>query len=97
MTEGDRTKLVPTSLEAANNTYVNGRKLTSTDPVELKPNDRIIFGTGTCLLYRCQTRDSEVEMKDDPANPITYEFAMEEKGKIENEAENARKEQEKAE
>lgn len=97
VTTGDRTNLVPSSLEAAEHTYINGRKLTSADPVELKPNDRIIFGTGTCLLYRCQTRDSEVEMKDDPANPISYEFAMNEKGKIENEADNIRKEQEKAE
>jgi len=65
--------------------------------VELKPNDRVIFGTGTVLLYRCQNRDSEVSMRDDPANPITYEFAMEEKGRIENQAEEGRKAREKAE
>jgi len=84
-------------MEAAQNTYVNGRKLTSIEAIELKPNDRIVFGTGTVLLYRCQGRDSEVELKDDPANPISYEFAMEEKGRIDNEADQARKDAEKAE
>jgi len=72
-------------------------KLTSTTPVDLNPNDRICFGTGTVLLYRCQKRDSEVSMKDDPANPITYEFAMNEKGKIENQEEEERREREKIE
>lgn len=33
-------------------------------------------------------------MRDDPANPITYEFAMEEKGRVDNAAEAARKEEE---
>ena len=87
MTNGDQTQLVPTSMDAAQNTYINGLKLTSTDAVSLKPNDRIIFGTGTILLYRCQKRDSEASITDDPANPITYEFAMTEKGKIENQEE----------
>lgn len=75
-TTGNRTHLVPHSAEAASHCYVNGVKLASVDPVELKPNDRVIFGTGTVLLYRCQGRDSEVELRDDPANPITYEYAM---------------------
>ena len=35
-------------------------------------------------------------MKDDPANPITWEYAMEEKGRIDNEESNRRKEEEKA-
>ena len=78
-TVGDRTSLVPHSAEAASHCYVNGQKLTSASPVELKPNDRVIFGTGTVLLYRCQGRDNEVELKDSPENPITYEFAMAEK------------------
>jgi len=33
-------------------------------------------------------------LRDDPANPITYEFAMEEKGRVDNAAEAARKEEE---
>lgn len=57
--------------------------MTSATPVELKPNDRVIFGTGTVLLYRCQGRDAEVELRDEPNNPITYEFAMQEKQKLE--------------
>ena len=52
-TSGNRTHLVPHSAEAAAHCYVNGHKLTSAQPVELKPNDRVIFGTGTVLLYRC--------------------------------------------
>ena len=70
---------MPTSDASALHCYVNGVKLLSTSPVDLKPNDRVIFGTGTVLLYRCQARDSEVELTDDPANPITYEFAIREK------------------
>lgn len=93
-TAGDRTKLVPASQEACQHIYVNGLKLTSTTPVELKPNDRVIFGTGTVLLYRCQLRDAEVELKDDPNNPITYEYAMKEKHSIEEAVEIANKEAE---
>lgn len=70
--------------------------MTSTDPVELKPNDRVIFGTGTVLLYRCQGRDSEVELRDDPANPITYEYAMQEKQKLEDAEHEAAQAEEKA-
>lgn len=87
---------MPASSEAAQHCYVNGTKLTSASPVELKPNDRVIFGTGTVLLYRCQGRDSEVELKDEPANPITYEFAMLEKSRLENAEQEAQKEIEKA-
>lgn len=74
---------MPASAASATHCYVNGVKLTSANPVELKPNDRVIFGTGTVLLYRCQSRDAEVEFKDDPANPISYEFAMREKQQLE--------------
>ena len=52
----------------------------------------MIFGTGTVFLYRCQNRDSEVSMRDEPENPITYEFAMEEKRRAEDaEADERRK------
>ena len=69
--------------------------MTSMTGVVLKPNDRVIFGTGTVLLYRCQSRDAEVELTDDPANPITYEFAMKEKRQFEEAEEESRKEEEK--
>jgi len=87
---------VPASAASATHCYVNGVKLTSADPVELKPNDRVIFGTGTVLLYRCQSRDAEVELKDDPADPISYEFAMREKQKLEDAEEEAEKAEAKA-
>ena len=45
------------------------------------------------MLYRCQNRDSEVELRDTPENPITYEYAMTEKGRIENAAEEAAQEE----
>ena len=69
--------------------------MTSMTGVVLKPNDRVIFGTGTVLLYRCQSRDAEVELTDDPANPITYEFAMKEKRQFEEAEEESRKAEEK--
>lgn len=96
-TTGNRTQLVPTSAEAAANIYINGQKLTGTSPVDLKPNDRIVFGTGTVFLYRCQQRDSEVSLTDSDENPITYEYAMKEKRAIEDAAEEERKARERAE
>ena len=69
--------------------------MTSMTGVVLKPNDRVIFGTGTVLLYRCQSRDAEVELTDDPTNPITYEFAIKEKRQFEEAEEESRKAEEK--
>ena len=89
--------MIPTSDAAAEHIHVNGQKLTSTAPIDLKPNDRIVFGTGTVFLYRCQQRDSEVELTDTAENPITYEYAMNEKRSIEDAAEEERRAQEKAE
>ena len=94
-TNGDRTSLVPASAESARYCYINGEPLSSSSPVELKPNDRVIFGTGTVLLYRVQNRDSEVQLTDTAENPITYEFAMNERRKIEDKEEEARKAEEK--
>ena len=63
-------------------------------PVTLKPNDRIIFGTGSCFLFRNQARDSESgPVTDNP--PITYEFALNEKMQNEEKDEMARKEADK--
>lgn len=63
--------------------------------MDLKPNDRIIFGTGTVFLYRCQQRDAEVELTDSPENPITFEYAMKEKQKNEDAADEERRAREK--
>ena len=49
-------------------------------PYTLKPNDRVIFGTGSVFLFRNQLRDAESGPKvDTKEDPITYEFAMSEK------------------
>lgn len=45
-------------------------------PYELKPNDRIVFGTGSVFLYKNKDRGSE-SMPDDPE--ISFAFAMQEK------------------
>lgn len=39
--------------------------MTSMTPYELKPNDRIVFGTGSVFLYKNKDRGSE-SMPDDP-------------------------------
>lgn len=51
-TNDKQTTLKPLSEEALKFIYVNGEKLKSMKAVVLKPNDRIIFGTGSCFLFR---------------------------------------------
>jgi hypothetical protein len=36
--------------------FVNGHKLKGMKPVLLEANDRIIFGTGSCFLFRNQDK-----------------------------------------
>ena len=80
MTDDNKTQVKPLSAEAMEKVFINGVKMTSMDPVTLKPNDRVIFGNSSVFLFRNQLRDSESgPIKDDPANPITYEMAMQEK------------------
>jgi len=94
-TESDGSTVIKPLCEAAlDHITVNGVKLTNMDPHPLMPNDRIIFGVGSVFLFRHQDRDSKVSLIDSPENPITYEFAMAEKMKLENEQEAARKEDE---
>jgi len=64
--------------------------------VVLKPNDRVIFGTGSCFLFRNQDNAANAEIQDTPDKPITHEFAMKEKLDKENAAEAERKAAEKA-
>jgi len=45
-------------------------------PVDLKPNDRICFGTGSFFLYKNKDRGGE-SMSDDPE--ISFTFANDEK------------------
>ena len=96
ITDDNKTQVKPLSAEAMEKIYINGIQMTSMDPVTLKPNDRVIFGTQSCFLFRNQLRDSESgPIKDDPANPITYEMAMQEKLQNEEAEQLARKEEEK--
>ena len=46
------TFLKPLSEPALEFIFINGKKITGMKPVQLKPNDRIIFGTGSCFLFR---------------------------------------------
>lgn len=79
-TSGNSTKLVPVCDAAVEHITLNGKKLTSMTPVELKPNDRIIFGNGSIFLYKNNDRGGE-SMSDNPE--ITFEVAMKEKTDIE--------------
>jgi hypothetical protein len=48
--------------------------------IDLQPNDRICFGTGSMFLYKNRDRGSE-SMSDDPE--ISFTFAMQEKRVLE--------------
>ena len=94
VTDDSKTQLKSMDKAACNLIWVNGEKITNMDAVTLKPNDRIVFGTGSAFLFRNQLKDSESgPVTDDP--PITYEFAMNEKMQNEEKEEMARKEIEK--
>lgn len=79
-TSGTKTMLVPTVEAAFEHITINGLKMTSSAPRELKPNDRIIFGGGSVFLYKCKDAGGE-SMSDSPE--ITFELAIKEKGDIE--------------
>lgn len=53
------------------------------NPIDLQPNDRICFGTGSMFLYKNRDRGTE-SMPDDPE--ITFAFAMQEKRVLDDEA-----------
>lgn len=63
--------------------------------LKLKANDRIIFGNSSAFIFRNQDRASESEVQDTKENPITYEFAMNEKSAQDNAADAQRREEEK--
>jgi hypothetical protein len=50
------TYLKPLSEAALPFIFVNGHKLKGMKPVLLEANDRIIFGTGSCFLFRNQDK-----------------------------------------
>lgn len=90
------TVLKPLSESAVDFIFINGEKIKNIKPITLKANDRIIFGTGSCFLFRNQDRCKDAKVQDTVENPITIEFAMQEKLANENKHEAARKEKEKA-
>ena len=95
-TDDNKTQIKPLNDAAVNQIWVNGEKLTSQSPYTLKPNDRVIFGTGSVFLFRNQLRDAESGPRvDSPEDPITYEFAMSEKMANEEKEQMARAEEEK--
>ncbi len=49
------------------------------NPVTLKPNDRIVFGTDKPFLFKHTANDAKASKPDTPDAPITFEFAMKEK------------------
>ena len=51
-TDDKKTVLKPLSDSAASLIFINGIPLKDTKPVTLKANDRIIFGTASCFLFR---------------------------------------------
>jgi hypothetical protein len=61
--------------------YINGCKVKDCNPVPLCANDRIIFGTSACFLFRHQDMVAKASMPDTPECPITYELVMEERAK----------------
>ena len=58
-TSGKGTVLKPLNKEACPHIFVNGCALKDTKGVTLQANDRIIFGTGSCFLFRHQDNASK--------------------------------------
>jgi len=86
--------LVPSSEASMPHIFINGEAITSCNKIDLKPNTRIILGTGSAFLYRNEIRKAEADIQDDPE--ISYEFAMGEKRKNDDLAEAERKDAERA-
>jgi len=77
--------------------WINGSKMTSMEPITLKPYDRLIFGAGTnsIFLFRNTSRDAEIpagSITDDPE--ITHSFAENERYEVENKEKAAEREKE---
>lgn len=68
--------LKPTSAASVENITVNGKKLTSMDGVALKPNDRIIFGTGSVFLFKDPTSSLPPTLPDTEEDQVSYEQAQ---------------------
>lgn len=96
-TTPEGTFIKPLSKESMPFVFINGKPMTDMKPRKLKPNDRIIFGTGSCFLFRNEDNKDQAEIQDTPDKPITYELAMKEKLDEEDKIEAQKREKEKAE
>ena len=67
--------LVPKSVEALDNIFVNGRKIESLKGVLLKPNDRVIFGTNSYFIFKDPPNSKEESLEDLKDAPLTIEMA----------------------
>jgi len=94
-TSGNKTVLKVLCKEAVKHTYVNGLRLKNDKPVTLKANDRVIFGVGSVFLFRNEDNAAGSEVQDTKENPVSYEFAMQEKIDNDDKADAARREEEK--
>jgi hypothetical protein len=94
-TDGKKTVIKCLCKEAHKHTYINGEKLKNDKPVTLKANDRIIFGVGSVFLFRNEDSAAQSEVQDTKENPVTYEFAMQEKIDHDDKADAARREEDK--
>lgn len=56
------TMLKPLSDAACPHIFVNGKPVKDMKGVMLKPNDRVIFGTGSCFLFRNEDNASKAEI-----------------------------------
>jgi len=79
------------SKESCKYTYINGLVLKNDKSVTLQANDRIIFGTGSAFLFRNEDNAAKSAVQDTKENPVTHEFAMEEKIANDDKEESARK------
>lgn len=55
----------------------------------LKPNDRIVFGTGSVFLFKHDAREKDATRADTLENAITYETALREMDEATNKVSNS--------
>ena len=58
-TSAKGTLIKPASEASIGFIYINGKKLKDMKGAMLKPNDRVIFGTGSCFLFRNDDKRSD--------------------------------------
>jgi hypothetical protein len=77
--------------KAKEHTKINGKSVTSLEPVQLKPNDRVCIGPSAIFLYKNKMCEDDTCQPDSDADPITFDFASDEVYVNENADEEAKK------